>query len=550
MNQSNRPDNDGRPSGARPYRGQGAYRGAHTGAPRTGNGPRTPFNNDRPRAGYSSRPRTGVDAYGVAYGGGDDRRSAPAGRPSSAPSYGSYDRGQTAAPSRFSRGGASSGGYSPRGGSSYGAPRGGSSFGGGSRGGSSFGGGYGGSRGGSSFGGSRGGSSFGGRGGRSGGFGGRGRGRGMGVYIDPSRFVSAAVVTEETEVFVPEHQFSEFLIDERIKANLSKKGYVLPTPIQDNAIPHVLHGADVVGIADTGTGKTAAFLIPLLHRYLAGAGKTGKTIIVAPTRELAVQIQEELRTFAVGLGVRDALVVGGASMGKQVSDLSRKPGFVIGTPGRIIDLVKQRRLDLSDFSAVVLDEADRMLDMGFITDVRFIVSQLPADRQTLLFTATLPREIEALVADFLRNPTRISVKTRETSKNVNQDVVRVPRGADKVQVLIDTLKDKSMERVIVFGRTKHGVQRLSDVLNRSGIASEAIHGNKTHAQRIRALTAFKTGRVTVLMATDVAARGIDVNNVSHVINYDQPSTYEDYVHRIGRTGRAGKTGHALTFIEE
>lgn len=512
MNQSNRPDRDGRPSGERTYRGQGAYRGAHTGAPRTGNGPRTPFNNDRPRASYASRPRGGVDSYGVAYGNGDNR---------------------SVAPSRFSRDG----------GSSYGSRGGSSSY--GSRGGSSYG-----SRGGSSFGGSRGGSSFGGRGGRGGFGGGRGRGRGMGVYINPSRFISAAVVTEETEVFVPEHQFSEFLIDDRIKANLAKKGYVLPTPIQDNAIPHVLHGADVVGIADTGTGKTAAFLIPLVHRYLAGAGKTGKTIIVAPTRELAVQIQEELRTFSVGLGVRDALVVGGASMGKQISDLSRKPGFVIGTPGRIIDLVKQRRLDLSDFSAVVLDEADRMLDMGFINDVRFIVQQLPTERQTLLFTATLPREIESLVADFLRNPIRISVKTRETSKNVNQDVVRVGRGEDKMGILIDLLKPASMERVIVFGRTKHGVQRLSDVLNRSGIASEAIHGNKTHAQRIRALTAFKTNRVRVLVATDVAARGIDVNGVTHVINYDQPATYEDYVHRIGRTGRAGKTGQALTFVEE
>jgi superfamily II DNA/RNA helicase len=236
-------------------------------------------------------------------------------------------------------------------------------------------------------------------------------------------------------------------------------------------------------------------------------------------------------------------------MGKQISDLRRGAAFVIGTPGRIKDLINQGKLILSDFSAVVLDEADRMLDMGFINDVRFIIEKLPAERQTLLFTATLAREIEGLIGKFLRQPVRISVKTGNTAQSVHQDVVRVPRGADKLPILIEHLKRKEFEKVIVFGRTKWGVQKLSQALNIKGIASDAIHGDKSQSQRLRALTAFKSGRVQVLCATDVAARGIDVSNVTHVINYDQPATYEDYVHRIGRTGRAGKVGHALTFVE-
>lgn len=388
---------------------------------------------------------------------------------------------------------------------------------------------------------------FGGRGGHGGNRGGR---RAFGAqYIDPSRFVQSAVVVEEAPVYIPEHQFIDFPIDSKIKANLTHKGYQTPTPIQDKAIPHVLHSEDVVGIADTGTGKTAAFLVPLLHRHIDAKGLKGKVIIVAPTRELAVQIQEELRTFARGLGVRDALIVGGASMGKQISDLRNRPAFVIGTPGRIKDLIQQKRLILNDFSAVVLDEADRMLDMGFIHDVRFIVEQLPSERQTLLFTATLPREIENLIGSFLKQPVRISVKTGNTSKNVHQDVIHVPHGTDKFPLLVTELKKPEFKKVIVFGRTKWGVQKLSNALNKEGVSSEAIHGDKTHAQRLRALTAFKAGKVYVLCATDVAARGIDVSGVTHVINYDQPATYEDYVHRIGRTGRAGKTGHALTFVE-
>ena len=383
-----------------------------------------------------------------------------------------------------------------------------------------------------------------------GGYGGHrsgGRRQQRGQYIDPSRFVKRAIVTEEASVFVPEHQFADFALDARLKANLARKGYVTPTPIQDKAIPHGLRGEDVVGIANTGTGKTAAFLLPLLHRHIHSGLRT---LVMAPTRELAVQIDDELRTFAHGMGVHGAIVVGGAGIGPQISAIRRNPAFVVGTPGRLKDLIQQRVLDLSRFGALVLDEADRMLDMGFMPDVRFIVGKMPtAERQTLLFSATMPPEIERLIGDFLRSPVKISVKTGETAQNVDQDVIRVPRGADKPQVLAEILRRPGFSKVLVFSRTKWGTQKLAQALAKMGIRADAIHGNKSHAQRLRALAGFKEGKVQALCATDVAARGLDVSNISHVINYDQPGTYEDYVHRIGRTGRAGKMGVAITFVE-
>ena len=372
-----------------------------------------------------------------------------------------------------------------------------------------------------------------------------GRGGPPGERIDVSRFINKAVI-EESAVFVPQHNFADFEIHEELKKNIIKKGYVTPTPIQDRAIPHVLKGEDVVGIANTGTGKTAAFLIPLINRVLQD--RTQRVLIMVPTRELAQQIEEEFWGFAEYLRIGAVSCVGGANIRTQISILRRNPNFVIGTPGRLKDLIERRAFDLSTFSTVVLDEADRMLDMGFIHDMKEILGRMPKPRHTLFFSATLSREIEALIGDFLTNAVRISVKTGDTAKTVDQDIVRVG-GKNKVDVLQDLLIKPEFSKVLVFGRTKHGVEKLSQMLAERGFKAESIHGNKTQGKRERVLAGFKQNRITILVATDVAARGIDVENVSHVINYDIPTTYSDYVHRIGRTGRAGKGGKALTFVD-
>lgn len=372
------------------------------------------------------------------------------------------------------------------------------------------------------------------------------RGRG-GSAIHFSKFINKAVITEEVEVFVPEHQFESFSIDARLKSNIAQKGFKTPTPIQDKAIPHVLRGEDVVGIANTGTGKTSAFLIPLLHKVISN--RSERVLIMVPTRELAIQIDTECRALAGALNIHSVCVVGGANIVPQIRTLRRGPHFVIGTPGRLKDVIERRELDLSRFATVVLDEADRMLDMGFINDMRTILGRMNSERQTLFFSATLSHDIERLIGDFLKSPTRISVKTRDTAQSIDQDVVRIENGKQKIQYLQELLALPEFNKVLVFGRTKHGVERLSKTLCELGFKAESIHGNKNHNQRQRALKLFKENAVTVLVATDVAARGLDIPKVSHVINYDVPENYEDYVHRIGRTGRAGSVGKALTFIE-
>ncbi len=374
---------------------------------------------------------------------------------------------------------------------------------------------------------------------------------GFGVFgeteAEISKFMNKTVVTTEEPVFIPEHKFSDFDINEHLKKNIIAKKYELPTPIQDKTIPHALLGQDVVGLAATGTGKTAAFLIPLIDKVMKQKGE--RILIMAPTRELAVQIEKELAGFAKGLGFRGMVAVGGANIGPQISQLKHNPAFVIGTPGRLKDLMERRALDLSGFGTVVLDEADRMLDMGFIDDMRSILGKMQKERHTLFFSATMGRDIERLIGDFLTSPVIISVKTRDTPSSVDQDIVRIPRGKDKFDVLVELLKDREFSKVLVFGRTKHGVEKLAKALSRLHIHAESIHGNKTHGARIRALETFKQGKVSALIATDVAARGLDIPAVSHVINYDLPSTYEDYVHRIGRTGRAALKGKALTFVQ-
>ena len=387
-------------------------------------------------------------------------------------------------------------------------------------------------------------------------FGGGGRARGgasrgrrgafAGAYIDPSKFINKAQPVAEGEAYVPQYAFNDFAIDQTLKQAISKKGYTTPTPIQDQAIPHVLSGRDVVGIANTGTGKTASFLIPLIHMVRTNAEQ--KILILVPTRELALQIDAELKGLTRGMRLFSVCLVGGAPIGKQLAMLKYPNQFIIGTPGRVKDLIERKKVRLSDFTAIVLDEADRMLDMGFVNDMRFVMAGMPKEHQTLFFSATMSKEIEKLISEFLKNPVHISVKTRDTAHNVEQDVVRCGSAERKLETLQGLLAEDGFHRVLVFGQTKHGVEKLSKALAAAGFKSESIHGNKTHSRRQQALRAFKEGRVQILVATDVAARGLDIDDVSHVINYDLPMTYDDYVHRIGRTGRGDKRGTALTFI--
>jgi superfamily II DNA/RNA helicase len=396
--------------------------------------------------------------------------------------------------------------------------------------------------GGSNSGGNRGGSSFG--GGRRGG-GSRGPAK---KYIHPSKFINKAVAKADEIVYESKHKFADFAFSARLHENIAKKGYITPSAIQDQAIPSVLEGKDLIGLANTGTGKTAAFLLPIVERE-TGTQTSPTVMIIAPTRELAQQIDEQFREFAAGLNLYSALIVGGVSVDRQLRDLKRRPQFIIGTPGRLKDLINRRYIPLDRMTTLVLDEADRMLDMGFLPDIRDIVNGMPVDRQTLFFSATITPEIQALVNTFLKDPVTVSVRTSETSEHVEQTVIEARDKNHKVELLTEMLKGNDYEKVLVFGETKFGVQRLSDHLDNSGIPSVAIHGNKNQSQRQRALKQFKDERVRVLVATDVAARGLDIPNVSHVINFDTPQNYEDYVHRIGRTGRAGASGKAHTFID-
>jgi len=371
--------------------------------------------------------------------------------------------------------------------------------------------------------------------------------RGRGAYIDPAKFINKAVAQVDRVEFVPVHSFSDFGFVNELQANIAKKGLEHPTAIQDGAIKPVIEGRDLIGLANTGTGKTAAFVLPIIQRLKTVNGQ-GAVLIMAPTRELAVQIDEQFRIFAANMKLYSALCVGGVNIQKQIRDLRRRPQVIIGTPGRLKDLMRQRVLKLQFVTTLVLDEADRMLDMGFLPDIKDILAELPQERQSLCFSATITPQIQALLDSMLKDPVTVSVRTRETSEHIEQDVVKASSKDEKVRILNELLNDEEFEKVLVFGETKFGVQKLADSLTKAGLPAEAIHGNKSQPQRQRALRNFRDGKVGILVATDVAARGLDIPNVTHVINFDQPSNYEDYVHRIGRTGRAGQKGKALTFI--
>jgi superfamily II DNA/RNA helicase len=364
--------------------------------------------------------------------------------------------------------------------------------------------------------------------------------------IDPRRFVKAATPAVDVEVYLPTHQFADFDIHPSVQANLAANGYVTPTPIQDQAIPHGLAGKDVVGLANTGTGKTVAFAIPVIDHLMRKPGS--RALIMAPTRELAQQIEAECRKVAKGSGLRGAVLIGGAAMMPQLRDLKGNPQIVIGTPGRIKDHMERRSLSLDAFDVVVLDEVDRMLDMGFIGDMQEILGKIKPERQSFFFSATLNPKVKNLVHSFVHDPITISVKTGDTSDNVEQSIIHAPRNR-KLDELHQLLLKDAVTKALIFDDTQRSVERLAGELNNRGFDADAIHGGKSQGQRQRALNRFKKNEVTVLVATDVAARGIDVADISHVINFSTPQSYEDYVHRIGRAGRAGKTGHAVTFIE-
>lgn len=376
-----------------------------------------------------------------------------------------------------------------------------------------------------------------------------GRNNKRGAYIHPSKFINkATIMAGDDAPYEPTHLFTDFNFVAPLQKNIEFKGYEKPSAIQDQSIKLILEGRDVIGLANTGTGKTAAFALPIIEKLYANRD-IASVLIIAPTRELAQQIDEQFRAFSYGMKLYSTLIVGGTNMDRQIRDLRRGPHVIIGTPGRLIDLMKRKVLSLDGIKTLVLDEADRMLDMGFINDIRALVAAAPADRQTLFFSATITPSIAELTKQFLNDPETVSVRTADTSERVDQDVVETSSRDEKHETLLNLLSDEEFEKVLVFGETKYGVQRLSDHLEKSGVTSVAIHGNKSQSQRQRALKAFKDNKVRVMVATDVAARGLDIPNVSHVINFDQPATYEDYVHRIGRTGRGGATGKALTFIE-
>ena len=348
--------------------------------------------------------------------------------------------------------------------------------------------------------------------------------------------------------------FKDLDIIKPILKAVEEAGYEKPTEIQKNSIPVVLKGKDILGCAQTGTGKTAAFAIPILQNIAADKEKNNdrniKALIVAPTRELAIQIEENFAMYSKYLDIKDTVIFGGVNQSSQVRKINAGVDILVATPGRLLDLSNQKHVDLKNVKYFVLDEADRMLDMGMIHDVKKIISRLPKERQNLLFSATMPKEVMKLVNSILKNPVKVEVQpVSSTVEIISQGVYHVPK-KNKKSLLIHLLKDESIKSVIVFSRTKHGANKIAKDLEKAGITAAAIHGNKSQNQRQLALNNFKEGSIRVLVATDIAARGIDIDELSHVINYDLPDVAETYVHRIGRTGRAGASGVAITFCDE
>lgn len=346
-------------------------------------------------------------------------------------------------------------------------------------------------------------------------------------------------------------QFQELNLIKPILQSISEQGYETPTPIQANAIPHILNGNDLIGCAQTGTGKTAAFAIPVLQLLSRKDNRNGaiRSLILTPTRELAIQIGENFGAYGKYMRLRYTTIFGGVPQGRQVAAIKRGLDVLIATPGRLLDLMQQNIVDISQVEILVLDEADRMLDMGFVRDVKKIIARVPAKRQTLFFSATMPDEIRTLAQSILNNPVEVKVTpVSSTAKSIDQSVCFVEKN-DKTDLLVQILDDRSILRSLVFTRTKHGADKLVKQLSTTGIYAAAIHGNKSQNARQKALDDFRNSRIRVLVATDIAARGIDIDDLPHVVNYELPNVPETYVHRIGRTGRAGAAGTAVSFCD-
>lgn len=365
-------------------------------------------------------------------------------------------------------------------------------------------------------------------------------------FIDEKLFINKEAGVSETESYTPKHKFTDFNIAEMLSANLTAKGLINPSAIQDQAIPVVLEGKDVIGIASTGTGKTAAFLIPLINKLVAD--KDHKMMILTPTRELAMQVEAEFVAFTRGMKLFSVSCVGGSPISRQIKELELGVNAVIGTPGRVKDLIERGKIKMEYFESIVLDEADRMLDMGFIDDMRFILANMPKTKQGLFFSATFSPEIKRLCTDFLKDPITVSIKSRDTASSVMQDVIRVNGDAEKIDALHEILLKPEYTKVLIFREMKRHVDGLAEELVKRGFKALPLHGDMHNRERERAVKALAAGKVQVMIATDVAARGLDINDISLVVNYDVPNNYETYVHRIGRTGRGTKLGNALTFV--
>src|SRR3990172_6800054 len=342
-------------------------------------------------------------------------------------------------------------------------------------------------------------------------------------------------------------KFSEFNLDARLTAGIQRAGYSQPTPIQEQAIPVALHGDDIIGTEKTGTGKRAVFVLPILHKLMQGPRHMTRALIVTPTRELAEQIHDTIRVLAYGTGLRSATVYGGVGANPQIKALRAGGEIVVACPGRLLDLVNQRAANLNNVEILVLDEGDRMFDMGFLPDVKRILALLPARRQSMLFSATFPREVEALARQTLRDPKRVAVGIAAPVHTVAHALYPVTQHA-KTKLLLELLERTDTGPVLIFTRTKHRAQKVAQHVEREGYRVTSLHGNRSQGQRQSALKGFRDGRFQIMVATDIASRGIDVEGISHVINYDMPDTTDAYIHRIGRTGRAERTGDAFTLV--
>ena len=341
--------------------------------------------------------------------------------------------------------------------------------------------------------------------------------------------------------------FNQFNLDSRLNTGIRNAGYQNPTPIQTSAIPLALAGHDLIGTAQTGTGKTAAFVLPILHKLLKGPGKRTRALIITPTRELAEQIHQAIGSLKQGTNIRSVAIYGGVGAKPQIDALRRGVDIVVACPGRLLDHIQNNHAKLREVEMLVLDEGDRMLDMGFLPDIKRILKQVPAQRQTMLFSATFPKEIEQLARQTLRNPKRVAIGLARPVHTVSHTLYPVPHHLKK-GLLIKLLKQTDTNSVLIFTRTKHRAQRLAKQITRAGYTATSLHGNRTQGQRKAALNGFKKGQYQIMVATDIAARGLDIENISHVINFDMPDTADAYIHRIGRTGRAKRTGEAFTLI--